>query len=188
MSWIREIDEEEATEELKAVYDRIKRNRGKVANIMKVHSLNPKSMLAHQDLYLNLMFSRSGLSREEREMMGVLISGLNGCEYCRLHHAEALNHYWKNEAKTNEFMEDFRSIMLGDRGRAMLEYAEKLTKDPESIGKGDVDSLIAAGFNDEDVLNINLIASYFNFVNRIALGLGVEYTAEETRGYKNDVQ
>jgi uncharacterized peroxidase-related enzyme len=188
MSWIREIDEEEASEELKAIYDKIKLNRGKLSNIMKVHSLNPRSMLAHQDLYLNLMFSRSGLSREEREMMGVLISGLNGCEYCQRHHAEALNHYWKDETKTKSFTKDFRSAGLDDRGQTMLEYAEKLTKNPESIGKGDVDTMIAAGFSDEDVLNINLITSYFNFVNRIALGLGVEFTEEEACGYRNDIQ
>jgi len=40
-----------------------------------------------------------------------------------------------------------------------------------------------AGFSDEDILSINLIVSYFNFVNRIALGLGVEFSEAEVRGY-----
>jgi len=40
------------------------------------------------------------------------------------------------------------------------------------------------GFNDGDILNINLITSYFNFVNRIALGLGVRFTPEEAKGSK----
>jgi len=48
----------------------------------------------------------------------------------------------------------------------------------------DIDALRDAGYSDVDILNINLIMSYFNFVNRIALGLGVEYSSEEVRGYK----
>ncbi|HKK03778.1 MAG TPA: peroxidase-related enzyme, partial [Gammaproteobacteria bacterium] len=41
-----------------------------------------------------------------------------------------------------------------------------------------------SGFSDEDILLANLIISYFNFVNRIALGLGVEHSEEEVQGYK----
>jgi len=52
------------------------------------------------------------------------------------------------------------------------------------VKQEDIDSLRNAGYSDEDILNINLIMSYFNFVNRIALGLGVEYSEEEARGYK----
>jgi len=66
----------------------------------------------------------------------------------------------------------------------MLEYAVKLTKTPERINQKDVDVLRKLSFSDEDILNINLIVGYFNFVNRIALGLGVESTPEEARGYK----
>lgn len=48
----------------------------------------------------------------------------------------------------------------------------------------DVQSLRAAGFEDEEILHANLIAAYFNFVNRIALGLGVAHSADEITGYK----
>lgn len=47
----------------------------------------------------------------------------------------------------------------------------------------DVQSL-RAGFEDEEILHANLIAAYFNFVNRIALGLGVAHSADEITGYK----
>ncbi len=42
------------------------------------------------DLYLEIIFSKSGLSRAEREMTAVVVSVKNGCEYCQLHHAQAL--------------------------------------------------------------------------------------------------
>jgi alkylhydroperoxidase family enzyme len=47
----------------------------------------------------------------------------------------------------------------------------------------DVERLRRTGFSDEEILSINLITSYFNFVNRVAEGLGVEFSEEEVQGY-----
>ncbi len=65
MSWIQEVDVTDATGKLKQVYKDIEEKRGKIYNIMKIHSLNPDAMKDHMDLYLTLMFGSSGLSREE---------------------------------------------------------------------------------------------------------------------------
>ena len=65
----------------------------------------------------------------------------------------------------------------------MLEYAEKLTKAPENVSEEDIAKL-KKYFDDRSILDIALIVAYFNFVNRIALGLGVEVTDEERQGYK----
>jgi alkylhydroperoxidase family enzyme len=66
----------------------------------------------------------------------------------------------------------------------MLKYAVKLTKNPSELSLKDIEELRQAGFKDTDILNINLITSYFNLVNRIALGLGVKSSQEEAKGYK----
>ncbi len=184
MPWIEVIGEDGAEGELKELYSTLKEKRGKVANIMKIHSLNPASMKAHMELYVTLMFGKSGLTREEREMIGVAVSSANRCEYCINHHAEALNHYWRDGGKINEFVKNLDLSELGERKRKMVEYAVKLTKSPWEMSEKDVEELRQHGFKDRDILDINLIASYFNFVNRIALGLGVEFTPEEVRGYK----
>lgn len=184
MPWISIIDDKEATGELKEIYEEIKGKRGKIANIMKVHSLHPHAMKAHMDLYITLMFGKSGLTREERELIAVVVSATNGCEYCVNHHAEALNHYWKDIEKVQKLIQDFKSLELPERTLRMLEYAVKLTKTPKEINRADIDALRECVFSDEDILNINLIVSYFDFVNRIALGLGVEFTPEEVREYK----
>jgi alkylhydroperoxidase family enzyme len=55
----------------------------------------------------------------------------------------------------------------------MLIYVEKLTRSPAKVWMDDVDALRAAGFDDQGILQINLIASFFNYVNRVADGLGV---------------
>jgi uncharacterized protein YciW len=52
------------------------------------------------------------------------------------------------------------------------------------LTQNDITKLQKAGFSDDDILSINLITSYFNFVNRVALGLGVEFSEDEARGYR----
>lgn len=77
----------------------------------------------------------------------------------------------------------FGKTGLSRAERALVDYAEKLTARPGEMSRADVDGLRAAGLGDEEILSVDLVAAYFNFVNRIALGLGVEYTAEESAGY-----
>lgn len=160
------------------------RERGKIANIMRIQSLNPRALKAHLKLYLTIMFESSSLPRELRELIAVVVSSANKCEYCIRHHAEALNYYWRNEERIRRLIEDYKSVDLPNRIVKMLDYAVKLTLNPSSVSESDIMELKRCGFSDENILDINLIVSYFNFVNRIALGLGVEFTEEEIKGYK----
>ena len=183
MAWIRVIDESEAGEDLRKVYEQVKGSRGKVANILAVHSLHPPALQAHMDLYMAIMFGPSGLSREEREMIAVVVSSADQCPYCIEHHSTALNHYWKDDEKLAAFVRDYRTIDVSLKMRAILGYAEKLTTTPHAMAEADVQRLRDCDLVDEDILTINLIASYFNFVNRIALGLGVAFSHDELEGY-----
>ncbi len=56
----------------------------------------------------------------------------------------------------------------------MLEYAVKLTREPWAVGEADVASLREAGFDDPAILDVCQVTSYYNYVNRLADGLGVE--------------
>lgn len=184
MAWIQIIDEEEATGDLKEVYEGIIQKRGKMSNIMRVHSLSPATMQAHMDLYLKIVFGRSKLRRAERELLATVVSATNGCPYCVNHHAEALNFYWKDDARIEQLKRDYRGLDLPEKTRAMLDYGVKLTEKPSSVTEEDIEHLREVGFSDKDILDINLITSYFNFVNRIAEGLGVAFSEEEMMGYK----
>jgi len=62
---------------------------------------------------------------------------------------------------------------LDEQSRAMLGYVEKLTKNPVSVWKDDMEALRAVGFDDTAILQSTLIASFFNYINRVADGLGV---------------
>jgi len=184
MAWIRVVDESEAGDDLLEVYQRIVQGRGKISNILAVHSLHPQALQAHMDLYMSIMFGPSGLSREEREMIAVVVSSADQCPYCIQHHAAALNHYWKDDEKLAKFTGSYGSVDLTPKMMSMLDYADKLTRTPGAMVEADVQQLKDCGLSDEDILGINLIVSYFNFVNRIALGLGVAFSADEIEGYK----
>ena len=184
MAWIDVIDEDSADGELADLYEQIRSSRGKVANIMKVHSLHPEAMEKHLEFYLTIMFKRAGLSREQRELVATVVSSINDCDYCSQHHGEALHAYWKDEERLQQLIVDHRSIQLSEADRALVDYAVKLTERPDDMTEDDVQGLRDVGFSDEAILNLGLVTGYFNFVNRVAVGLGVEVNPDEVRGYQ----
>lgn len=69
---------------------------------------------------------------------------------------------------------DWRRAVTGERLRAILAYAEKLTLAPAQVEEADLAPLRAAGLDDRGILEVAQVTAYFNFVNRMADGLGVE--------------
>jgi uncharacterized peroxidase-related enzyme len=78
---LRLIEEGEATGALKAEYDAAIARAGKVFNIVKAMSLNPGTLRASMDLYREIMFAPSELTRAERELLAVVVSRANDCHY-----------------------------------------------------------------------------------------------------------
>jgi len=185
MSWIEEVGVSEAEGKLAEMYAALIKQRGKVSNILKVHSLKPEAMGNHLDLYMTLMFGKSGLSRAEREAIAVVVSANNDCEYCVNHHAEALRRYIKDEDALNMLITADGLETLEPRLSNIVRHAEKLTNAPVAMTESDLGELRAEGLSDEDILDLTLIVAYFNFVNRIALGLGVTFSADEMSGYRD---
>ncbi len=68
---------------------------------------------------------------------------------------------------------DYTTAPITPQERVMLDYVVKLTKDATKVWKDDHELLRAAGFDDQAILQITLIASWFNYINRVADALGV---------------
>lgn len=185
MAFIDIVEPEEASGSLKKIYEELKQKRGKLARIHKIQSLHPETIVTHMDLYISIMFSKSPLSRAQREMMGVVVSATNKCEYCRLHHGEALDHYWKDREKVEQLYINFKQLDLNNVDSRLCKLAQKLTLHPDKIDEEvDIKPLKRMGLPDRAILDAVLVISYFNFVNRIVQGLGVETDEKEVRGYK----
>ena len=78
-----------------------------------------------------------------------------------------------DEALIDALKQDYTTAPISEQDRVMLDYVVKLTKDATKVWKDDHDSLRAAGFDDKAILQITLIASWFNYINRVADSLGV---------------
>ncbi len=82
MAWIQTLDEDEADGELAALYaSMLDPVSGRLDHILKIHSLNPKSLKAHFDLYRAVMAGTKTLRKVEREMIAVVVSEVNECHY-----------------------------------------------------------------------------------------------------------
>ena len=78
-----------------------------------------------------------------------------------------------DEALIETLKQDYTTAPITEQERVMLDYVVKLTKDATKVWKDDHDRLRAAGFDDKAILQITLIASWFNYINRVADSLGV---------------
>ena len=177
MAFIKYISYNEASDELKALYEKYGGKDKIPANIVRIAGLNPKALAAHIDIYKAIMFGKSPLSRDQREMIAVVVSAINGCHYWIEHHWSALRALGNVEDSLKKLLvTDFKSADISEIDQAILNYAAKLTKEPACITKRDVSDFRAkhTELTDHMLHDIVQVVSYFNYVNRLADGLGVE--------------
>ena len=178
MSWIKEILFEEAEGQLKKLYNRVKGPNNNIDNVLTVHSLRPHSLVGHMALYKNVLHNTGNtLPKWYLETIGVFVSHLNQCDYCVEHHFEGLKRLLKDDERSNQIKEslivDFLNAPLEKAQIEGLKYAKKLTLEASKIEEKDIEVLRKVGFSDGEILEINQVTSYFNYVNRTVLGLGV---------------
>jgi uncharacterized peroxidase-related enzyme len=183
VAFIRTIHEDEAEGKLFELYDEIQRNRGRVSNILRAQSLDPKAMRAHLDLYMATCFGKGGLTRREAEVLALCVSTANGDTYGATHHRDALLRYAKDPAWVDALAKEPHKAAQGAREKALVDYALVLTSTPGKLAQKQVDALRKAGLNDEEILQAAHVVAYFNFSNRLALGLGVELEDAGDRDY-----
>jgi uncharacterized peroxidase-related enzyme len=178
MSWIETIDYDQADAPLKKIYDRVKGPDHNVDNVLMVHSLRPHTLIGHMTLYKNVLHHANNvLPKWYLEAIGVYVSYLNNCNYCTNHHYAGFTRLYNGVQRPEDFMQavihDHLNTFFDDRFFAGCVYARKLTLHQEEINKAAFLNLREAGFSDGEILEINQVTSYFNYVNRTVNGLGV---------------
>jgi uncharacterized peroxidase-related enzyme len=183
MPYIQTIPFEEADEKLEKVYSQIIKSRGKLAEVHKIQCLNPEALVTHMALYMSIMFGNSPLKRYQREMMAVVVSAANKCDYFINHHEQALLAYWKDENRTGFLISDREKADLSETDSLLCKLAETLTVSPGADYSEITHRMKEAGFTDREILDAVQVIAYFNFVNRLVTGLGVTHTEDEMKGY-----
>ncbi len=178
MAWIDTISYDDAEGRLRKLYDRVKGPDNNVDNIMMAHSLRPHSMEGHMALYKAVLHhSANTVPLWFLETIAVWVSTLNACAYCIGHHARGLERLLDDPAKYAAIRAalDSGEIDSGpfeESEKRALGYVEALTRDPESVTEAMIEGLRATGYGDGEILEINQVAAYFAYSNRMVLGLG----------------
>ena len=143
-----------------------------LAHVLRSHSANKPVLRAHLGLYRAIMFGESPLSRAEREAVAVAVSATNNCHYCTVHHSDGLTEA-TGDRSIAELVVQGRLSELGERLDTMCRYAIALTRNPRETDASMLTPMRDAGLTDREIIDVNQVVAYFNYVNRVVQGLGV---------------
>jgi len=185
--WIQTIPVDQATGELRVIYDEVKSPHGTVDNVYQAHSLRPRTLRAHDLLYRSVLHDGDNtLPASFLEAVAVYTSLLNRCGYAVTHHFANVRRLLQDEARSAKIFKALRRARPQDafagQELALLKYTEKLTRHPSSVRRSDIERLRESGADDGQILEVNQVCACFNYANRLLSGLGVEL-GEDTIGY-----
>ncbi|GAB4179048.1 MAG: peroxidase-related enzyme [Wenzhouxiangellaceae bacterium] len=183
MVWISVIEPEAADGRLARLYRQVAPD-GQVDQILKAHSLRPHTMEGHLALYRSVLHHpHNTLDPAFAEALGVAVSLANGCAYCVTHHAAGLGRELADPRRHASWMQALReqrwTPAFDTRQALALDWAWTLTTHPRQCTQAQIDALREAGWRDGEILEINQIIAYFNYANRVVLGLGVTTDGEQ---------
>ncbi|MFC3168407.1 peroxidase-related enzyme [Paracoccus fontiphilus] len=161
-------DLETLPQDMQDAIAKVAEKSGFVPNVFLALAHRPDEFRAFFAYHQALMDKDEGLSKAEREMIVVAVSGLNNCQYCVVAHGAILRIRAKNALIADQVAVNWRKADLTDRQRAMLAYAEKVTLEAHRIGDADHQALRDAGFNINEIWDIGAIAAFFGMSNRMA--------------------
>jgi uncharacterized peroxidase-related enzyme len=155
-------------------FDLCEEKLGMVPNVLRAHAFDIAKLDAFTAVYNDLMLAPSGLTKLEREMIAVVVSAVNRCFYCLTAHGAAVRQLSGDPVLGEMLVMNWRVAPLDDRTRAMLDFAEKVTRSSNTIGEDDRNVLRGAGFTDRDIWDIASVAAFFNMTNRVASATGMK--------------
>src|SRR5690554_1027222 len=165
-------------EDLQAVFAKCIDKLGLVPNVLSTYSIRPDRLRNFMSMYNEIMFSESGLSKLEREMVAVVVSSANRCYYCLVAHGQAVRALSGDPQLGEMMVMNYRVAPLDVRQRAMLDFAWKLTTTPSEVVQADRERLHEVGLSPEDVFDLAETVAFYNFSNRIATALDMMPNAE----------
>lgn len=140
--------------------------------IVATHSLIPDALHHAFATFGALMNPALPLSRKQHELIATVVSQSNCTKYCSVSHREFLRRATGDIAVVEAVQRgDLSGLTEADQ--RMCRHAEKITRDATQVTQSDIESLRQVGFCDQGILQITLIASWFNYINRVADSLGV---------------
>lgn len=178
ISYLPVPDRADVPEGVTRLWDKVQEAAGFVPNVFRAQSVNGEQFLAWWG-YFNLLVNKEGhLSNADRELLAVVVSGINRCTYCVVSHGAALRSYTEDERTSDLVAVNWRQADLPEREAAMAAYAEKLTLEPADVTEADLEPLRAVGLDDHQLMELVQVVAMFNLTNRVSSALGFVPNAE----------
>jgi uncharacterized peroxidase-related enzyme len=172
MPYVNEVEESQADPQLLGIYRKIEQNFGFIPHYFKALGAMPKAI--EGQLQLNQAVMADGaLSTVVKEQIGVVVSGINSSAYCIFIHMELLQRFGVEKSLARKLTTDYENAAVEPKVKALFRFADKLTRKPYEIEDEDVEAVKQAGWDDAAVRETVLTVAYFNYVNRVSLGLGL---------------
>ncbi|CAN5613915.1 peroxidase-related enzyme [soil metagenome] len=173
ISWLRVPEVEDLPEKAQDLFAKAEEKLGLVPNVFPVFALTPEHFMRWFRYYDFLMRDEeSALSQAEREMIGLVVSAENRCEYCLGSHGAYLRELTGDHVMAEVITHNYRRAALSPRERALLDFAVKLTNESFKMSPEDLAPLREEGLSDEAIFELAQVAAMFNFTNRLANALG----------------
>jgi len=163
---------DELPEDVATLHAKAEAKLGFVPNVLRVMAFRPTHLMKWFAHYDDLMRGESQLTKAQREMIAVVVSAANKCNYCVVSHAAAVRVETGDPALADFLATNYRHAPLDPRDRAMLDFAHKVTVASHEIEEEDLEELRRHGFSDEEIFDITEVAAMFNFTNRLASAFG----------------
>ncbi|MBT5072356.1 MAG: peroxidase-related enzyme [Kordiimonadaceae bacterium] len=189
-AWIKMIEDNDATGDVKEMYDMARSPHGTVDNVMRCQSLRPHTIAGHMAIYKSVLHNPDNkLPFWFLEVVASYTSTLNQCKYSLTHHfmnaRRLINDKKKSDAIYAALQDHAPEREFDGKQLALLNYTKKLTANVANMVESDMEPLRAAGCDDGEILEVNQVVAYFNYSNRVLNGLGVT-TKGDVIGYYNE--
>jgi uncharacterized peroxidase-related enzyme len=172
MPFVDEITQTDADPRLQAIYRNVEQRMGFLPHYFQ--ALGPKPEVIEAQLALNeAIMHDAALTTTVKEQIGVAVSGINSSSYCIAIHMELLRRFGVEKAVARKLATDYVNAAVDDKTKALLRFADKLTRKPLDVEEPDVDALRQAGWDDAAIRETVLTVAYFNYINRVSFGLGL---------------
>jgi uncharacterized peroxidase-related enzyme len=173
MPFLPVLPEEQASAEVKKIYEYVNRRWGFLPNYFQALGHEPQILQDHVNLYTNAMQDERGLPKIIKEQIATVVSGINMSSYCLPAHLEILGRMGMDRSLARRLSIDYKSATLDPKVMELLKFCEKLTTTPGDMRRADIEKLRELGWNDAAILDAVLITSLYACANRFSSGLGL---------------
>jgi uncharacterized peroxidase-related enzyme len=173
MAKVKLLEKNEVNGETKVLFEQIEQEFGMIPNLFKALAHKPNILKANL-LKVQAVMYEGELKRELKEMIAVVVSNTNGCQYCVGAHSLFLEKLGMSKEVIELLLIDFKTAPIDEDTKHILEFAVQITKEPLNLSDESFSKIQALGFNDAQIVEMISVVDLFNSFNIFLDALSVD--------------